>query len=252
VTLADGSVVARGATYIKTWRFRNDDAVEAWPAGTRLLFVGKNSSDRMAAPDEVLVQRPVQPGDELDISVPLTAPNAPGRYCAYFRLSDAQGRRFGQRVWASVLVKDTDSSSSSSSSSSEEDNSDHKASNDSDVAKYEHQLQLLAELGLCNVRLNVRLLNRFEGNAETVAQRLFARRAKHQARLAANPELHKCKGRQHACGGKYEAKMEAKAVKLEAKLEKKAERVAAKAERLAAKANKCGANNNTTNNATNC
>ena len=39
VTLADKTVVAAGATLIKTWRVQNQGTV-AWPAGCRLLCVG--------------------------------------------------------------------------------------------------------------------------------------------------------------------------------------------------------------------
>lgn len=47
----------------------------------------------------MLIQKVLQPGEEMDISVPLVAPNAPGRYTAYFRLAGPEGKKFGQRVW---------------------------------------------------------------------------------------------------------------------------------------------------------
>lgn len=53
------------------------------------------------APDEVAVTQLLQPKEETDISVPLVAPAAPGRYTAYFRLAAADGKKFGQRVWVS-------------------------------------------------------------------------------------------------------------------------------------------------------
>jgi len=212
VTIEDGTVLTPGAQIVKTWRFRNDSA-EAWSAGTRLLFVGKNS-DRMGAPDFVLVDREVAPGAEVDISVPLTAPEAAGRYTTYFRLCDANDRKFGQRVWCSVIVKEPNSSSSS-------DEEKAPAVVDADMVKYAHQLQVLAEMNLTNIRVNIRLLNKFDGNLEQVVERIFAHRAKIAARRADPALAGKCEEKQR---GKW--------------CERKAERVAAKAERHAAKVEK--------------
>lgn len=224
VSVPDGTVLTPGELVTKTWRFRNDAQV-AWPAGTRLLFVGKNS-DRMGAPDEVLVQREVLPGAEIDISVPLTAPQAPGRYVTYFRLSGADQRKFGQRVWCSIIVKEAGSSSD------EECSANAAAPVDADMVKYQHQLQVLAEMNLTNLRLNVRLLNKFDGNLETVVERLFARKAKLAARCAANPKLaDKCANKL----AKVECKLEKKAAKMEERLAAKAEKLAAKVEKKAEK-----------------
>ena len=224
VSVQDGTVLTPGELVTKTWRFRNDATV-AWPAGTRLLFVGKNS-DRMGAPDEVLVQREVLPGAEIDISVPLTAPQAPGRYVTYFRLSGPDQRKFGQRVWCSIIVKEAGSSSD------EECNANAAAPADADMVKYQHQLQVLAEMNLTNLRLNVRMLNKFDGNLETVVERLFARKAKFAARCAANPKLaDKCANKL----ARVECKLEKKAAKMEERLAAKAEKLAAQVEKKAEK-----------------
>lgn len=218
VSVPDGTVLSPGEVFTKTWRFRNDSDA-AWPAGSRLLFVGKNS-DRMSAPDEVVVEAEVLPGTEIDISVPLTAPNAPGRYVTYFRLSGADQKKFGQRVWCSVIVREAGSSS-------EEEAANNAAPADADMVKFQHQLQVLAEMNLTNLRLNVRLLNKFDGNLEAVVERLFARKAKFAARAAANPKA-----------AQKEEKTIRKLAKVERKTAKMEERLVAKAEKLAAKAEK--------------
>lgn len=46
----------------------------------------------------------VAPGEETDITVGITAPSKPGRYVSYWRLSQTDGSRFGQRVWADIVV----------------------------------------------------------------------------------------------------------------------------------------------------
>ena len=34
----------------------------------------------------------------------MKAPFLPGRYCAYFRFAQSDSQRFGQKVWADILV----------------------------------------------------------------------------------------------------------------------------------------------------
>ena len=78
-----------------------------WPAGTKMLFVG---GDQMTTEMSVPISRetPVQPGEEVDVAVELTAPSEHGRYLGYWRLTGPHGRRkFGQRVWCHIHVVDT-------------------------------------------------------------------------------------------------------------------------------------------------
>lgn len=41
---------------------------------------------------------------ELDIAVDFTAPELPGRYISYWRMSSPSGVKFGQRVWVLIQV----------------------------------------------------------------------------------------------------------------------------------------------------
>jgi len=65
-----------------------------------LSFVG---GDRLGSLESVAV-RPVDPEQEVDISVPMRTPSKPGRYVSYWRLVNVDGTRFGQRVWADIVV----------------------------------------------------------------------------------------------------------------------------------------------------
>lgn len=99
VTIPDGTTVNPNQNYFKIWRLRNE-GTESWPAGTRLEFVG---GDKISSQDWVVTPT-VAPGEETDITVGITAPSKPGRYVSYWRLSQTDGSRFGQRVWADIIV----------------------------------------------------------------------------------------------------------------------------------------------------
>ena len=54
-------------------------------------------------------QGPVMPGEEVDVSVDLVAPQEHGRYVGYWRLTGPHARRkWGQRIWANIHVVDPD------------------------------------------------------------------------------------------------------------------------------------------------
>jgi len=163
-TCEDGTEVSPGQQFVKTWRFRNESNA-AWPANTKLQWVG---GDKLSATDSVVVAQQVNPGAEVDISVPLVAPTKAGRYTSYFRLvgNDA---KFGQRVWAQISVTDSSGSDKDDSSVSVKDE---------DCVKYQQQLRLLAEMSFNEVKLNVRLLKKHDGNLQLVVQRLLKRNQK--------------------------------------------------------------------------
>jgi len=99
VNLPDGTSMAPNVSFVKIWKMRNEGA-QAWPEGTRLEHVG---GDRLSTLDFIPVPN-VNPGEEIDLAVDMTSPSKPGRYVSYWRLSQPDGGRFGQRVWVDVFV----------------------------------------------------------------------------------------------------------------------------------------------------
>jgi len=105
VAIFDGTQMAPGTKFTKIWRLKNTGEVP-WPPGTQIIFVG---GDQMGAALTVPLARanPVQPGEEVDVSVDLIAPPEHGRYVGYWRLTGPMGRRkWGQRVWTHIHVVD--------------------------------------------------------------------------------------------------------------------------------------------------
>lgn len=110
VTIEDGTQLPPGTPFVKTWRVRNEGP--AWPPGCQLHFLSKRCGDVMGGPDFVIIDKAVETNQELDITVNLVAPTKPGRYVGFWKLCTPAGRKFGQRMWVSVVVPSLGGSSS--------------------------------------------------------------------------------------------------------------------------------------------
>ncbi|XP_057950695.1 protein JOKA2 isoform X2 [Malania oleifera] len=103
VNVMDGTITAPATPFTKIWRMRNNGTV-VWPNGTQLVWIG---GDRFSETDSVQIEAPANgvPVDmELDIAVDFKAPELPGRYISYWKMSLASGQKFGQRVWVLIQV----------------------------------------------------------------------------------------------------------------------------------------------------
>ncbi len=98
VTIPDGTVLAPGATFLKTWRAQNTGTCD-WKDGTQLVFA---DGEQMRGPAAVSV--PVtSPNGTADISVNLTAPATPGRYAGRWRMRSPDGTIYGSLTVVIVL-----------------------------------------------------------------------------------------------------------------------------------------------------
>lgn len=104
VTFRDGSKVQAGTVFSKIWRVLNDGD-SMWPEGIVLVTTG---GDLLTTADLKAPVARAHPGEEVEVSVTLTAPRRAGRHTAYFRLQNADGISFGQRLWADIVVEDED------------------------------------------------------------------------------------------------------------------------------------------------
>ncbi|MBI3739323.1 MAG: hypothetical protein HY258_09790 [Chloroflexi bacterium] len=91
VSIADGTVVGRGVTFTKTWRIQNAGSC-SWTSSYALIFV---SGDQLSAPSGVALPDNVNPGQVIDLSVNMTAPNNDGHYQGFWKLRNASGVLFG-------------------------------------------------------------------------------------------------------------------------------------------------------------
>lgn len=99
VTFPDGSIVAAGTRFAKTWRIRNAGA-STWGPGYALAFVGDN---RMNGPDSLPLPGAL-PGEVVEVTVPLEAPLAPGIHRSSWRPRNPEGTLFGPILFVDLRV----------------------------------------------------------------------------------------------------------------------------------------------------
>jgi hypothetical protein len=92
VTYKDGSEVAPGATFVKTWKLRNTGSC-TWNSSYAAVFV---SGDSIGAPASVqLTTGTVAPGQEVEVSVTMKAPDTPKEYEGRWKLRNGSNVIFG-------------------------------------------------------------------------------------------------------------------------------------------------------------
>lgn len=90
VTVPDGTMYAPGTSFVKTWRLRNVGSC-TWTPDYSLVFRGGNA---MGASGVVHLNSTVYPGQNVDVSVTLTAPAGQGTYEGLWSLRSPGGVLF--------------------------------------------------------------------------------------------------------------------------------------------------------------
>lgn len=109
VTVPDGTVFSPGTAFTKTWRLKNVGTC-TWTTSYSMVF---DSGDKMSGPDSVGLLSNVAPGQTVDMTVNLTAPNVGGSYRGFWKFRNANGFNFGigssatQSWWVDIRVSGT-------------------------------------------------------------------------------------------------------------------------------------------------
>lgn len=108
VTIDDGATITANKNFTKTWRLKNVGTC-SWNTDYDLVFV---SGDRMDGLKSTSIDENVHPGETVDVSVSLTAPESKGDYTGYWMLRSDDGSLFGfgypgydKSFWVHILVK---------------------------------------------------------------------------------------------------------------------------------------------------
>ena len=97
VTIPDNTAMVPGQTFTKTWKVRNSGTC-AWDSSFKIASTG---GDAMGATAKTLGQS-VAPGAEIDISIPMTAPNKTGSVRGNWRMSTTAGAFFGDELYVII------------------------------------------------------------------------------------------------------------------------------------------------------
>ena len=108
VTIPDGTVLAPGKSFIKTWQLWNTGSC-SWPA---TMLVAFDSGTQLAANTEYKLGKTVASGEVTNVSVPMTAPLTAGEFTSNWRLKPQGGTPFGVGAanvpfYAKIKVGDT-------------------------------------------------------------------------------------------------------------------------------------------------
>ena len=107
VTIPDGTRIDEGNWFAKTWRLRNNGDC-TWTRDYDLIFL---SGYRMGGSTLIPVRGNVEPGQIVDLTVDLKAPNDNGTYWGYWMLRNVRGDIFGLGddanlpFWVKIVVE---------------------------------------------------------------------------------------------------------------------------------------------------
>ena len=91
VTIPDGTEMDPDEDFTKTWRLKNIGSC-TWQSNTQLVFVSGNAMNSLASTN---IGQTVSPGNTVDISIELTAPDSDGSFTGNYQLRSPDGVRFG-------------------------------------------------------------------------------------------------------------------------------------------------------------
>jgi hypothetical protein len=99
VTIPDGTTMTAGQEFVKTWKIKNTGAC-TWGDGYTLIYSYGEKMNGQPVP----LTAPVAPGEEVDISVNLKAPDKIGEYNSAWQMVNPKGVIFGDKEHI-MLVK---------------------------------------------------------------------------------------------------------------------------------------------------
>ena len=91
LNVPDGTTFEPGEIFLKSWRLRNAGSC-TWNQEYTLDHIG---GDLLGAPASQPIAGVVRPGELLDLTIPMTAPQLPGQYLSEWMLQDDSGNPFG-------------------------------------------------------------------------------------------------------------------------------------------------------------
>jgi hypothetical protein len=101
VTIPDGTVLAPGETFTKTWKLQNSGSC----SGRQISYYPSKPA-RIWMERIQLLMSAVTAGETESLSITLVAPETEGTYTGYWRLSADSGDAFGELVFVIIVVSE--------------------------------------------------------------------------------------------------------------------------------------------------
>lgn len=101
VTVPDDTTMSPGQDFVKTWRVKNAGSCP-WGDGYELVYA--DYADEMSGQPQALTQV-VQPGQEVEVSIQFTAPDAIGEYLSAWQMSNPAGVTFPEAIYVRIVVQ---------------------------------------------------------------------------------------------------------------------------------------------------
>jgi hypothetical protein len=101
VNIPDGTVMSPGQDFVKTWRVKNSGSCP-WGEGYELVYA--DYEVEMSGQFQPLTEV-VQPGQEVELSVQFTAPDAIGTYVSAWQMQNPAGVTFEEIVFVKIVVQ---------------------------------------------------------------------------------------------------------------------------------------------------
>ena len=106
LSIPDDTAFPAGESFTKEWQLRNNGTCP-WSTEYSVAFVG---GDQMSANESIALDQVVAPGQDLEVSIDMIAPEQPGTYRGNWQLADADGNLFGinniidDAFWLQIVV----------------------------------------------------------------------------------------------------------------------------------------------------
>lgn len=105
VTLQDRSMQMPGQILEKVWLMKNIGS-QVWK-DVQLICVKEDAENPMNVEEAYPIPK-CNAGREVEVKAYIQVPKKEGRHCSYYRLCNSNGRKFGPRIWADIIVPETD------------------------------------------------------------------------------------------------------------------------------------------------
>jgi len=90
-------------SFSKGWRLRNTGTC-AWQPNFTVSFVSGNRDGAQMQGKPIELYKTVQPGETIDVSANLVAPNSYGTFQGFWKLRDSNGQYFGEVFWVGIQI----------------------------------------------------------------------------------------------------------------------------------------------------